>query len=73
MRPLRCPIPGYLYEITTNTINGEHLLRPSEKINPIILGVIGRAQQLTGVRIHGFVFMSTHYHCQCDESEELEW
>ena len=62
MRPLRCPIPGYLYEITTNTINGEFLLRPSDEVNRIILGVVGRAQDLTGVRIHAFVFMSTHYH-----------
>ncbi len=62
MRPLRCPIPGYIYEITTSTINGEFLLRPSDEVNRIVLGVIGRAQDLTGVRIHGFVFLSTHYH-----------
>ncbi|MCO4762958.1 MAG: transposase [Myxococcales bacterium] len=62
MRPLRCPFPLYCYEITTRTINGEFLLRPGEEVDPIILGVIGRAQEQTRVRIHGFHFMSNHCH-----------
>jgi len=62
MRPIRCFFPKQLFEITTNTINGELLLRPSDEINAIILGVLGRAQAKTDMRIHGFVVMSTHYH-----------
>ena len=49
-------------EITIRTIHGRHLLRPSDDINEIILGILGRAQELYGIRIHAFVFMSNHYH-----------
>ncbi|MCO4764518.1 MAG: transposase [Myxococcales bacterium] len=62
MRPLRCPFPLYCYEITTRTINRQFLMRPEEDIRTIILGVIARAQDLTGVRIHAFHFASNHYH-----------
>ena len=62
MRPRRCPNPGQLYEITTRTTDKQLLLRPGARVNEIILGVIGRAQQLNGARLHAFVFMSTHYH-----------
>ena len=62
MRPRRCPNPGQLYEITTRTTDKQLLLRPDERVNEIVLGVIGRAQQLNGARLHAFVFMSTHYH-----------
>ena len=64
MRPLRGPHPGQLFEITTRSINRRKLLRPSKKVNDIIVGVIGRAQQLknVNVQLHAFVFMSTHYH-----------
>ncbi|MCO4760917.1 MAG: transposase [Myxococcales bacterium] len=62
MRALRCPFPLYCFEITTRTINRKFLMRPGQDINSIIMGVIARAQALTGVRIHGFHFASNHYH-----------
>ncbi len=38
------------------------LLKPSEEINEIVLGVLGRAlAQVAGVRILAFTFMSNHY------------
>ncbi|MCO4762600.1 MAG: transposase [Myxococcales bacterium] len=62
MRSLRCPFLLYCYEITTRTINGEFLMKPGEQMALIIVGVIARAQEMTGVRIHAFQFMSNHYH-----------
>ena len=62
MRPRRGPNPGQLFEITTRSIDRRLLLRPSKEVNDIIVGVIGRAQQHYDVKIHTFVFMSTHYH-----------
>ena len=62
MRPLRHALPGWLYEISIR-IAGEHLLlAPSPKLNEMILGVIGLAQQREGIAIHAFVVLSNHYH-----------
>jgi hypothetical protein len=61
-RPLRF-IPGHaLVEVTTRTIQGRLLLRPSPELTDIILGIIGKAQALYGMTIHAFVFLSTHAH-----------
>ena len=56
------PPEGALVEVTTRTIQGRLLLKPSRHLNLIILGVLGRAQRLYNVRIHDFIFMSNHYH-----------
>ncbi len=61
-RLLRHHEPGATVEITIRTVQGRHLLRPSDELNEIILGILGRAQKLYGIRIHVFVFMSNHYH-----------
>jgi len=37
------PEPGTLFEITNRTAMGRLLLRPSEELNAIILGCLGRA------------------------------
>ena len=72
MRPIRNIRAGCIYEITTRTIDRTMLLRPSKEVNKIILGVIGRAQEQTGVKIYALVFMSTHYHMLigCADSDE---
>ena len=64
MRPLRTrPLPGGMREITITTINDQLLLRPSPEVNRAILGVIGRAHVNNPcVRVHAWVFVSTHYH-----------
>jgi len=46
--------------ITTRTIQGRLLLRPSPELTDIILGIIGKAQARYGMTIHAFVFLSTH-------------
>lgn len=49
------------------------MLRPSPRVNDIILGVLGRAQRLYGVALHAFVFLSTHFHllATVDSAEQL--
>lgn len=49
-------------EITSRTNQGRFLLRPSKKVNDLILGVLGRAQAKYDVDIYAFVFMSNHFH-----------
>lgn len=73
MRPLRCPRPAGLYEITTRITGNELLLRPSDGVNAIILGVLARAQIRTGIKLHSFVFLSSHYHIllTADDAEQL--
>ena len=61
-RPLRFVPEKSLVEITTRTLQGRLLLRPSPDLTDIILGVIGKAQALYDMTIHAFVFLSTHAH-----------
>jgi len=56
------PPEGSVIEVTTRTIQGRLLLRPSPQLNSLILGVLGRAQRIYRVQIHDFVFLSNHYH-----------
>ena len=55
-------LPGMVVEVTLRVIHGRFLLRPSDDLNEIILGILGRAQEACGIRIHAFIFMSNHYH-----------
>jgi len=48
--------------VTSRTIHGRYLLRPSPEANDLILGVLGRAQRLYPVDIFAFVFLSGHFH-----------
>ena len=62
-RPLRfippeCP----LVEVTTRTIQGRFLLRPSPALNKLALGVLARAARLHQMKICAFIFLSNHYH-----------
>ena len=61
-RPIRCCLAGQLLEITTRTIHGRFLLRPSSFVNVAIKGTVGRAQRYYGMRICAAVFLSNHYH-----------
>ena len=56
------PPGGYLVEVTNRTIQGRFLLRPSRQLNDLLIGVLGRAQRLFGVRLHAFIVLSNHYH-----------
>ncbi len=62
MRNLRHFPPGSLVEVTTRTVQGRRLMVPSQLLNQIIVGVLGRAQDRYPVRIHAYAFASNHYH-----------
>jgi len=61
-RPLRFVPANALVEVTTRTIQGRLLLKPSPELTDIILGVIGKAQDLYEMTIHAFVVVSNHAH-----------
>ena len=56
------PEGGALVEVTCRTVQGRFLLKPSEALRSIVLGVLARAQRLYPVELHAFVFLSNHYH-----------
>ncbi len=51
-----------LVEVTCRTIQGRFLLTPSTELNEVILGALGRAQELYPVGICAFAFTSNHFH-----------
>ena len=63
-RPIRYlpPEGSGLVEVTCRTIQGRFLLTPSNELNEIILGALGRAQQLYPVGICAFAFAANHFH-----------
>ena len=54
--------PSTLVEVTDVTIQNRYLLRPSDELNDIVVGVLGRAQRRYDMTICGVVVMSTHLH-----------
>jgi hypothetical protein len=73
-RPLRCiPEEKTLVEVTTRTVHGRYLLRPSLLLNVIILGVLARYLWRYGVRCVCFAFVSSHYHLllEVDDARQL--
>ena len=57
------PEGGALVEVTGRTIQGRLLLRPSQELRAITLGILARAQREHPVQIHAFVFLSNHMLC----------
>lgn len=51
-----------MVEVTSRTVHGRFLLKPSRELRPIVIGVLARAASLFPVDIHAFVFLSNHYH-----------
>lgn len=63
-RPLRLftrPRPTTV-EITQKTFQSRFLLRPGPKLNRRIIGALAKAKEKYPGRIHGFVFLSDHFH-----------
>ena len=56
------PPGGALVEITCRTIQGRLLLRPSQGLNDVTLGVLARAARLASLLVHAYAFLSNHYH-----------
>ena len=53
---------GRVVEVSSRTLLGKCLLRPSREANELILGILGRAQRLFPVELFAFTFMSNHFH-----------
>ncbi len=56
------PEGGALVEVTCRTIQGRFLLKPTPMLNELVVGALGRAQELYPVEICGLIFTSNHYH-----------
>ena len=51
-----------LVEVTTRTMQSRLLLRPSRELNEIIIGILGRAQGMYGMRVCATIWLSNHFH-----------
>lgn len=56
------PEGGALVEVTCRCVGAQHLLRPDETVNELVIGVVGRAQRLTSMTVCSLVVLSTHFH-----------
>ena len=54
--------PETLVETSTVTIQNRPLLRPSDELNDLFVGVLGRAQRKYEMTVCAAVALSTHYH-----------
>jgi REP element-mobilizing transposase RayT len=50
------------YFVTVRCLHGRLFLRPSERTNEIVGGVLARAARLAGIEVFAFVFASNHVH-----------
>jgi REP element-mobilizing transposase RayT len=53
-------------------VQGRFLLKPTDELNSIVIGILARAQRLYPVEIHAFVFLSNHYHLLLSVDSALE-
>jgi len=56
------PNGEFLAEITQRCLLGFFLLRPSDRLNALIAGVIAKAQAKYPVKVIALSFLSSHYH-----------
>ncbi len=56
------PEPDPLVLVTTRVLHGLFLLKPSAQLNPLLIGILARAQRLTGMKVCFFTFQSNHEH-----------
>lgn len=61
-RKLRFIPKEELVEVTVRTVQSRFLLLPVPHWRETFVGVLGRAQELYPVRIHGYVCLSNHFH-----------
>jgi len=61
-RRLRFIPPYSLVEVTSRTIQGRLLLRPTHRIAELCRGVLARAVRRYPVDVHAFAFLGNHYH-----------
>jgi hypothetical protein len=55
--------PNTTFEVTSRTIQGRLLLRPSKELNRIVLGILGRfLERYPGILLHLVIVASNHIH-----------
>lgn len=66
--------PHSLLEITTRTMQGRLLMRPSRLFNEIFTGILGYSQAKYGLELHSYAALSNHYHFHCspEDPEQLQ-
>jgi hypothetical protein len=71
--PRYVPHPDALMDITVRTTQSRSLLRPSEELNRLVVGVLAHALRSHRVKLHSAVFLSTHAHLQitAESAEEM--
>jgi REP element-mobilizing transposase RayT len=70
-RPLRYFPPQTLVEVTVRTIHGRLLLRPSPRLNELVLGVLARAQQRFAMPIIAVTVLGNHVHWLCQPNDAV--
>ena len=62
-RPLRYqPEEWSTFFVTARCIHSRFLLRPSPRVNKLIIGVLARAVERFDIKLYGLCFLSNHYH-----------
>ena len=62
-RPIRYqPEEWSVFFVTGRCIHSRFLLRPSQRVNSLIVGVLARAAERFDVKLFGMCFLSNHYH-----------
>jgi REP element-mobilizing transposase RayT len=56
------PEEDTVVEVTVRTLQGRMLLRPSNELREITIGILARAKRLYGVKLFAFSFLSNHFH-----------
>ena len=51
-----------VFFVTGRCIHSRFLLRPSQRVNALIVGVLARALERFDVTLFGMCFLSNHYH-----------
>ncbi len=62
---------GTTYLVTRKCIRGQFFLIPNKEFTALILYAIARAQKNCPVQIHGFCFMSNHFHMVLTDPDGL--
>ena len=66
-------VPAHgLVEVTTRTIQGRYLLRPGPGVRERTIGVLARAQERHGLRVHAVVVLSNHLHLLASPRDALQ-
>ncbi len=56
------PVEWSVHFVTLRCIQGRYLLRPDDRVNALIVGILERAAKQAECRLHGVVVLSNHLH-----------